>query len=299
MRVLITGAAGWLARHLVEALAQTGHEMRLMDRVDPDEATIFVPGKIERLAAPLRPDWPYVKGAIGDLDTMRSACDGMDAVIHLAALTDGLPEHGRRIMDVNVVGTYVVLDAARLQGVRRVLCASSINAFGTFAWRLSGKPPEYDSLPLDESFNPVPEDPYSLSKYCGEHICAAFHRAYGMTAVALRFAGVLNDELYDGLRRAAAPTQAWADDLYQWVHYLDVVRGVRQALECETLPGLGVYTLGAADTRCPEPTMELIKRFRPDLLAALTCPLPGRSALLSIRRAQNDFDYDPTHRINT
>ena len=157
-------------------------------------------------------------------------------------------------------------------------------------------------MPLDEGFRPVPEDPYSLSKLVNEHTCAAYHRAYGMTAIAFRFAGVWPQSRYAQVREAGlAPTTSWSDDLYQWVHVEDVARGIRQALEADHLTGFGVYTLGAADTRCPEPTEELLRRFRPvlarTLAAPLPAPLPGRAPLLAIDRAREAFRYDPRFRL--
>ena len=61
----------------------------------------------------------------------------------------------------------------------------------------------------------------------------------------------------------------------------DIAAGIRQCLEAPDLPGHGVYYLGAADTRCPEPTMEILRKFRPDLAANVTEPLEGRAALIS------------------
>ena len=115
---------------------------------------------------------------------------------------------------------------------------------------------------------------------------------------AFRFAGVWPENWYDNkLKDGLPPTTAWSDDLYQWVHRWDVCAGIRQALECPTLPGHGVYTLSAADTRCPEPTMELLWKFRPDLAAAVNPSLVGREPLLSIAKAHRAFGYSPQHRF--
>ena len=139
-------------------------------------------------------------------------------------------------------------------------------------------------MPLDEAFDPVPEDPYSLSKLVNEKTCAAYHRAYGMTTAAFRFAGVWSEERYrQKLAEGLPPTEAWSDLLYQWVHVTDVVRGLRQALEAPDLPGFGTYTLAAGDTQCPEPTMELLARFRPDL-AATVDPLPAGPRPAAVHR---------------
>ena len=298
MNVLITGACGFLARELIRVLEERGHQLRLVDRADPATATVFIPGSHERAVLPLTTHWPFIKAEITDLDTMRHAMDGVEAVIHLAAAVSGLPERGLETMQTNVIGTYVVLDAARLAGVTRALCASSINAFGTFYWRISQRPVVYPFLPLDETVPPEPEDPYSLSKYVNEETCAAFARAYGLTTAALRFAGMWSAQQYEStLSKPLPPTTAWSNDLFHWAHVDDIVQGVYRALEYAALPRFGVYTLSAADTRCPEPTQELVSRFQPYLVDTLTTPLSGRAAMVSIERARQTFGYEPQYRL--
>ena len=295
MHILITGACGFIGRNLIKELESLGHTLRLLDQTRPEDATMFG-GASGRIASPLQTDWPFIQAAITDPEAMRNACEGMDAVIHLAGEPRGLPEIGVETFTSNALGTFVAINAAQQAGVPRFLCASSINAFGTFFWRLSGKPVEYERLPLDESFSPVPEDPYSLSKLVNEETCAAFHRAYGMTTAAFRFAGVWSDERYQQIMADGLPaTTQWSETLYQWVHVGDVVTGIRQALLAPNLPGFGAYTLGAGDTTCPEPTMELVQRFRPDV--PVVEPLPGRAPLLSISRAQQTFGYAPRYRL--
>ena len=295
MKILITGACGMIARALIKEL-EPRHGLRLLDRVDPSEATVFSPGSAERARAPFKTDWPFIKAEILDETAMRAAVEGVDAVVHLAAGVTGLPEVGVETFRINTVGTYIMLDACRLAGVKRFTCASSVNAFGTIYWRLSGKPPVYTSMPLTEAYPPVPEDAYSLSKYVNEETCAAFHRAYGITTAAFRFAGVWSLQMYEQpLASGLAPTTQWNDDLFQWVHLYDIATGIRQALEAPHLPGYGAYYLGAADTRCPEPTLDILNRFRPDLAANVIEPLPGRASLISIKRAQQAFGFAPKY----
>jgi UDP-glucose 4-epimerase len=297
MKVLITGACGFIGRHLITELEQHGHELRLLDQTRPEDATMFGGAK-GRIAAPLQTRWPFVQAAITDAEAMLTACKGMDAVIHLAGEPRGLPEIGLETFTSNALGTFAAINAARLAGVARFMCASSINAFGTFYWRLSGRPVEYDRLPLDETFPPVPEDPYSLSKLVNEETCAAFHRAYDLTTAAFRFAGVWSHEQYQqALANGLPPTTEWSEKLYQWVHVIDVVQGIHRALLHADMPGYGAYTLGAGDTTCPEPTMDILRRFRPDLADRVTEPLEGRAPLLSISRARQTFGYAPQHRL--
>jgi len=300
MKVLITGACGFIGRNLIKELEQE-HQLRLLDQNRPEEATIFAPNTLTgRAPDPLKTDWPFVQAEITDADAMQAACKDMDAVIHLAGEPRGLPEIGVETFRINALGTFVAINAAHQAGVRRFMCASSINAFGTFYWRLSGKPSPYDRMPIDEMFPPVPEDPYSLSKLVNEETCAAFHRAYGMTTAAFRFAGVWSQEMYNTrLAEGLQPTKEWSDDLFQWVHVTDVVSGIRQALEKSDLPGFGAYTLSAGDTRCPELTMELLRTFRPDLSQQITAPLEGRAPLLSIGLAHRTFCYSPRFRLGS
>jgi len=298
MRILITGAFGMIGRQLVREL-EGAHELRFFDREKPESATVFVPGSNERKAVPFVTSWPCLQGDITDKSAMLGAVRDMDAVIHLAASVKGQPEHGSETFHINVCGTYILLDACRQAGVKRFFCASSVNAFGTFYFRLSGQPVRYDEMPLDESFRPVPEDAYSLSKYVNEETCAAFTRAYGITTAAFRFAGAWSDEMYrQRLRDGLQQTRAWSDGLYQWVHVADVARGLRQALESPDLPATGVYTLGASDTSCPEPTMEILRRLRPDLADRVSAPLPGRASLLSIQKAHQVFAYTPQYNLD-
>lgn len=296
MNILITGACGLVARSVIDLLGQN-HSLRLLDRTAPAEATMYA-GLGERKKLPLQTDWPFIQGSITDPATLLGAMDGIECVVHLAGHPTGLPEEGFVAFESNALGTFCVLDAARLAGVRRVFCASSINAFGTIFWRLSGRPAPYVSMPLTEDFEPVPEDPYSLSKLVGEETCAAFARAYDITAIAFRFAGVFSDESYEGVKAAGLPpTTAWNDALFGWVHHRDVADGIRRAVEAPVLPRFAAYTLGGPDTRCPEPTMEILERFRPDLAANVTALLPGRAPLLAIDRARLAFDYAPSHRL--
>ncbi len=297
MKVLITGACGFIGRNLIAELEARGHELRLVDSTRPEDATVFG-GSEGRAHIPLVTDWPFIQAEITDPEAMLAACDGMDAVINLAGEPRGLPEIGVHTFRTNALGTFVVIDAAHQAGVQRFMCASSINAYGTFYWRLSGKPAPYTTLPLDESFEPVPEDPYSLSKLVNEQTCAAYNRAYDMTALAFRFAGVWSQDVYNkALEKGLTETLAWSDDLYQWVHVSDIVAGLRQALEETSVSGYGVFTLSAADTRCPEPTLDILQRFRPDLAQNLTAPLEGRAPLLSIKTAQQAFGYSPKFRL--
>ena len=96
MNVLITGACGFIGRNLIAEL-EGSHNLRLADAVPPAEATMFG-GANGRTDAPFDTRWPFVQVDITDLPRMREACEGMDAVVHLAADPTGHAEKGKEIM---------------------------------------------------------------------------------------------------------------------------------------------------------------------------------------------------------
>ncbi|WP_157181118.1 NAD-dependent epimerase/dehydratase family protein [Actinopolymorpha alba] len=293
MRIAITGAAGWLGRYVTAAL-ETSHELVLVDNVAPEEATIFDPhAPGGRRQVPLSPSWPYHQLDILDDEGLLCAFADVEVVVHLAGRPTGEWENAKATVMTNIVGTFNVFDQARTAGVRRVVNASSINAFGTFYWRVSGRSPMHLSLPLTEDEPVTPEDPYSLSKATTELLGATFNRAFGIEAVNLRFAGVWSESTYDAALDVGLPaTKELADDLFQWVHVLDVTQGITKAALVDTVVYLPI-TLAAADTRAPEPTLEIVTKHRPELIPYLREPLPKRAGLLSIARARTFLGYEP------
>ncbi len=297
MKIAITGAAGWIGRSVTRALAAE-HDLVLVDSVDPMEATIFDPNAEGwRRKLPLQTSWPYRQLDILDADGIAGAFAGADVVVHLAARPTGDWSQAQATMATNVLGTFNVFQGARAARVRRVVNASSINAYGSFYWRISGRPAVRRALPLAEDEPIEPEDPYSLSKAVTELIGGTFNRAFGMEVVNLRFAGVMAESTYaDLLATGLPPTQRWDDSLYEWVHIEDVIQGIGLAATVPVVVSQPMV-LAAADTRAPEPTLELLTTYRPELLPYLREPLPGRASLLSIARARLFLGYEPHYSL--
>src|SRR5689334_13356578 len=124
MRVLITGAAGFIGRVITGHLLERGYEVRLIDLA----------------AAPDLPD--YTACDIMDFEAVRGQARGCDAVVHMAALASPLKAPGQEVYRVNVLGTFNVFEAAAKEGIRRVVQASSINAIGC-AWNTGEFSPRY------------------------------------------------------------------------------------------------------------------------------------------------------------
>ena len=172
MRCLITGGAGFIGSHLVEHLVGAGHDVVVLD----DLST----GRRENLAA-VRRRISFMRGSVADLSTCRRAMEGVDYVLHHAAVTS---VH-RSVDDpgvthtVNATGTFNILLAARDARVRRVVYAGSTSAYGNST-----------RLPNCEEHIAHPLGPYAAAKLAGEGYCVAFHATYGLETVVLRYFNV-------------------------------------------------------------------------------------------------------------
>ncbi|NOL41038.1 NAD(P)-dependent oxidoreductase [Kribbella sandramycini] len=158
--MLITGAAGSIGTAVRRNLAGP---LRLVDTAAPP------PG--ETL------DWQQV--SITDLAAMRAACRGVESIVHLAALAD--EDSWERILTINVDGTRTVLEAARLEGVRRVILASSIHAAGFLP-----RPDDGGRPPVPAGVAPRPDTHYGFSKAALEALGSLYHSRTGMAVICLR-----------------------------------------------------------------------------------------------------------------
>jgi len=172
MRYLVTGGAGFIGSHLVERLVREGAEVTVLD----DLST----GRREYLRD-VRDRIRFIRGNVARLEACRRAMQGVDYVLHQAAVTS-VPRSTRNPIvahQVNVTGTLNVLLAAQEAKVRRVVYAASTAAYGDAA-----------VLPNHEALLPRPMSPYAASKLAGEAYCHAFWRTHGLETVALRYFNV-------------------------------------------------------------------------------------------------------------
>jgi UDP-glucose 4-epimerase len=166
-RALVTGRAGFIGHHLVRRLISDGHEVCVLDN--------FATGRRERLEGL---DLDLVEGDLRSYERAHAAVRGAELVFHLGAL----PSVPRSVQDplttgaVNVEGTLNVLLAARDEGVRRVVFASSLSVYGASP-----------KLPKTETDQPLPISPYGVSKVAAEHYCRAFATVYGLETVVSAF----------------------------------------------------------------------------------------------------------------
>ncbi|WP_327002736.1 NAD(P)-dependent oxidoreductase [Dactylosporangium sp. NBC_01737] len=164
-RLLLTGASGRVGSLLRPHLIRPGREVRLLDPAPPRGAPH--PGEI------------HLSGSVTDPDLMAAACKDIDLVVHLGGHAGERP--WRDLLEVNIHGTYVVLEAARKQGVRRVLLASSAHVVGMLATTETG---------ADTVLPPRPDTLYGVSKAAVEALGSHYADAYGMAVVSARIGTV-------------------------------------------------------------------------------------------------------------
>ncbi len=163
MRVLVTGAGGRVGAQLVQALRERGDWVRGLDVGDP-----------RRVPTPDE----MVRGSLLDAEAVARAVDGVDAVAHLAALMSWLPQDADRLFDINVRGTFNLLQAVAGRPLTRFVFASSGEVYPELA-------PGY--LPIDEAHPTRPTSVYGLTKLLGEEMVRNYGRRAGLRFVIARF----------------------------------------------------------------------------------------------------------------
>ena len=172
MKALISGGAGFIGSHLVDALLGHGHEVVVLDNFSTGR-----PQNLEHVSDKIK----SVQCDISQMGEWNVNFSGVDWVFHLAALADIVPSIEKPIdyFESNVQGTFNVLEVCRQHRVKRFLYAASSSCYGI--------PDEY---PTPESSEIKPQYPYALTKYLGEEIVMHWCKVYGLPAVSLRLFNV-------------------------------------------------------------------------------------------------------------
>jgi len=173
MRLVVTGAAGFVGSHLVDAALATGHDVVGIDAFIP-----YYPEAVKRANLAAAVESPSFQLVEADLRTasLTGLLDGADAVVHLAAMP-GLPRSWSEFelyASCNIVGTERLLEAIRDAGVGRLVHVSTSSVYGRMAVG-------------DESLPTAPVSPYGVTKLAAEHLVGAFAEAFGLRATILRY----------------------------------------------------------------------------------------------------------------
>jgi dTDP-glucose 4,6-dehydratase len=172
-RVLVTGAGGFIASHLVERIVAEGARVRAFVRYNSRSD----PGMLKLIPTDVFSQLEIMQGDLRDNEAVRKAVQGVDTVFHLGALI-AIPYsyvNPREVVDVNIMGTLNVLMAARDAGTRRVVHTSTSEVYGTAQY-----------VPIDEKHPLQGQSPYSASKIGADRIAESFYRSFEVPVVTLR-----------------------------------------------------------------------------------------------------------------
>lgn len=171
MKVLVTGAAGFLGSHLTEKLIENGHEVRVLMHYDSNNNW----GWLEN--SEYKKNIEFVFGDIRDFDSVFSAMQGIDEVFHLAALI-GIPYSylsPLAYIKTNIEGTYNVLQSAKLLNTKNIIITSTSETYGSAQY-----------IPIDEKHPKVGQSPYSATKIGADNLAESFHRSFGLPIKIVR-----------------------------------------------------------------------------------------------------------------
>ena len=174
MKSLVTGGAGFIGSHIVDALLAKGHEVVVIDN---ESSTVHNHFYYNDKAT-------YHKLDIADYDATRKLYDGVDYVFHCAAESRIQPAILNPILAVrtNTLGTVTVLQCSREAGVKKVIYSSTSSGYG-----LVNEPPLEETMP-DDCLNP-----YSVSKVSGEKLCSMYTKLFGVKTVIFRYFNVYGE----------------------------------------------------------------------------------------------------------
>ncbi len=249
MRVLVTGGAGFLGSHLVDALVGRGDDVVVLDNLSR--------GSLQHLEGHLSAGAvAMLTGDVRDYEAVLHATDGVEAVFHLAAQSNvmGAMQDPDYSLTTNVLGTYNVLKAASIAKTRRVVFSSSREVYG-----------EPKSLPVAEAAATLPKSFYGASKVAGEAYCRAWRRAGGLECQILRFANLYGPRdrdrvipLWMSHARAGEPLQMYGGE--QVLDFLWVGHAVSALLAAAQCPEQGPINVGSgAGTRLSDLAQRILQ----------------------------------------
>jgi nucleoside-diphosphate-sugar epimerase len=273
-RVVVTGGSGKLGQACVADLVAHGWDVVNVDRTPSP-----------------RPVCPFLRvdltdfGQVVEALSVNDAYDGVDAVVHLAAIpAPGLTTNAATFAN-NITSTYNVFAAARQAGITNVVWASSETVLGL----PFDIPPPY--IPVDEEYLARPESTYSLVKHLEEQMARQFCRWNpDLKMIGLRFSNVMNPTDYDAFPGYDSDPRFRKWNLWAYIDARDGAQAIRKALAYEPR-GCDVFIIAAADTVMSRSNAELTAETFPDV--EVRGDIGEHETLLSIEKARRVLGFEP------
>ncbi len=294
MRVLVTGGAGFIGSHVAEALLRRGDRVTILDNFND----YYDPARKRANVEPLCPSprCRLIEGDLRDPQTVQRAVEGVDLVIHLAAMAGVRYSIGRAPLytAVNITGTVNVLEAVRLRGVPQVIFASTSSVYGR-----SRRLPFREDDPLG-----APLAPYPATKIAGELLGYTYHNLHGLNFTALRFFSVYGPRgrpdmmpfiVTDRIVRGQPFTLYEGGEMWRdWTYIDDIVRGILSAADRPL--GYRRINLGRGAPVRMADFVRIVERLTGRRAQIETSPAPPSEPPITyadITLARTHLDYEP------
>ena len=294
---MITGGAGYVGSYLIYKLLQEKHEVFSIDDMSNGDYS-YLEGLIE-------PEH-IVVGDIRDAELLDNLFEDVDAVVHLAAIP-GLVrcnENPEEAVSVNVYGTYQVLEAARKQGVKKVIFSSSAASYGI---------PR--SLPVKEDHPLNPMNLYGVTKLAGEKLMRVYYDNYNIETITLRFGNIYGVGLFSkdntvipkfvrmGLEGNTLTIYGDGSSTREYVHVDDIVQSIVRATS-STGKGGEVYNVGAQSIKirdiADKVTKAILETQDKKIESSNLPERPGETQHLeyNIDKISSELGYKPTWNVD-
>ncbi|HLX52471.1 MAG TPA: NAD(P)-dependent oxidoreductase [Aquella sp.] len=225
MRIIVTGSSGYLGSNLVKTLRTQHHDVVGIDVLESNETSVV--------------------GSITDKYLMEKVLSGADTIIHSAALHKlHLHTHStQQFIDVNIIGTQNLLEAAVKHKVKSFIYTSSTSTFGHALYPGNQKPAVW----VNENLRPIPKNIYGVTKIAAENLCQLAHQESGLSCIILktsRFFAEEND------MKNIIPGYSWEnikaiEYLYRRAHISDIVTAHILAIRCASEIGFDKFIITA------------------------------------------------------
>jgi nucleoside-diphosphate-sugar epimerase len=278
--VAVTGGSGKLGRAVIDDLVAHGWLVHSFDVVAP--RSLPTGASFTRIDLT---DLGQVVEAFHGIDELH---DGVDAVVHLAAIPGATHAANAHTFVNNITATFHVFTAAGIAGVSRVVWASSETLLG-YPFTAA---PLY--VPLDEALPPQGNVAYSQAKACEEELARQLARVNpSRTFVGLRFSNVMEPGDYEAFLDFERDVRSRKWNLWGYIDARDAATATRLALDAD-VTGASMYNIAAADTVLSRPSLDALEEVFPG--TPVRGDVTDTGSLISIERARTVLGFEPVHR---